>query len=170
RDLLRAPRPAGRLQRLDQAAHTVPIRRLLQTISQQHDGRHGAPYAVSAKWVNAFSAISTPFASFKWVARCLKAARPGSSRNNFVTTRKMLGVVSPAATATPAATQRSMRFGWSSAIGTATQAHPQAIACNRLAPPFETTSGAWLITSARSACGNELKQRSRGFGSTALPD
>src|SRR5271169_6842760 len=84
RELFRAHLPACRLQGLDQAAHAVPIGRLLQTISQQHDSGHAGSYAVSARWASAFNAISTPFASFNWAARWLKAARAGSSRNNLV--------------------------------------------------------------------------------------
>src|ERR1700733_5621028 len=97
RELFRAHLPTGRLQGLDQAAHAVPIGVLLQTIPQQHDSRHVLlAYVVSARCDSAFSAISTPFASFRFAARCAKALRAASSRNNLPAARRMPAAVSSA--------------------------------------------------------------------------
>src|SRR5258708_25684150 len=103
RELLGTHLPTSRLQRVDQAAHAMPIGRLLQTMPQQHDIRHcPRPYAVSARCASAFSAMSMPVASFNLLARCANAARADSSRKRWVAARTMLGAANAAVAATPA--------------------------------------------------------------------
>ncbi|TLY97024.1 MAG: glycosyltransferase family 9 protein [Gammaproteobacteria bacterium] len=127
-----------------------------------------APRSYPSSASSAANTSSMQLRTGQRLRRCSIRARSGAASRRETAVCSMLRASSAAGSARPARTQRAMRCAWSPAIGTATQARPQARVCNSVSPPLQTTRRALLISSQSSLSGSSAVRSRRG-GSRPSP-